>query len=163
MTLSDVPTKNGAEPIRGEEVRRLSCSERGIEVARCQSKVRMEEKRMKQSFDKLDIFCRSINALAKFHCNEQDAYDKGEAVAMLQQLTREWRCNETYAILTVAQLAQSDIDIQLCNLAYEVIYELQMQITKEEFIERWKNFRQEEKLKLVDTIILLLNEIKREG
>ena len=38
MTLSDMPTKNGAEPIRGEKVRRLSCSERGFEVARCQSK-----------------------------------------------------------------------------------------------------------------------------
>lgn len=163
MTLSDMPTKNGAEPIRGEKVRRLSCSERGVEVARCQSKVRMEEKRMKQGFDKLEAFRCSLNALTKLYCNEPDAYDTGRAAAMLQQLTKEWRCDENHVVMMVAQMAKSAIDARLRHLVQQTVEKSQLPLTEGKFRENWENLSEQKKMELVDSTISLLQGMKKEG
>ena len=118
---------------------------------------------MKRDFDKLEAFRRSINALTKLHCNEPDAYDKGRAAAMLQQLTKEWRCDENHVVMAVAKMAQSEIDARLRHLVQQTMEKLQLPLTEEEFRENWENLSEEKKMGLVDGVIDLLIGMKKEG
>lgn len=118
---------------------------------------------MKQGFDKLEAFRCSLNALTKLHCNEPDAYDKGRAAAMLQQLTKEWRCDENHVVMAVAQMAQSEIDARLRHLVQQTMEKLQLPLTEEEFRENWENLSEEKKMEFVDSTISLLKGMKKEG
>lgn len=118
---------------------------------------------MKQGFDKLEAFRCSLNALTTLYCNEPDAYDKGQAAAVLQQLTKEWHCDENHVVMAVAQMAQSEIDARLRHLVQQTMEKLQLPLTEEEFRENWEDLSEEKKMELVDSTISLLKEMKKEG
>lgn len=118
---------------------------------------------MKQSFDKLEAFQCSLNILTKLHCNVPDAYDKGQATAELQRLSKQWHRDKDYVIMTVVQMAQAEVDAQLRRMVQQIVEELQLPITEEKFRESWENLSEEEKMQLVDSTISLMEGMKEEG
>lgn len=118
---------------------------------------------MKQGFDKLEAFRCALNALTKLYCNELNAYDKGRAAAMLQQLSKQWHRDTNYVIMAVTQMAQSEVDTQLQCMVQQTLEGLEFPITEEEFRDSWKNLSNEEKMELVDSTISLLEGVKKEG
>ena len=118
---------------------------------------------MKQRFDKLEAFRCSLNALTKLYCNEPDVYDTGRAAAMLQQLAKEWRCDENHVVMTVAQMAKSTIDARLRHLVQQTMEKSQLPLTEGGFRENWENLSEQKKMELVDSTISLLQGMKKEG
>lgn len=115
---------------------------------------------MKQGFDELDVFCCSLNVLAKLYCNITDAYDKEQAAAVLQRLTEKWHCDENHVIMVITQQAQTSADAQLRYLVQQTLDKFQLPITDAEFREGWKNLSNEDKIALVDSTISILTMMK---
>lgn len=118
---------------------------------------------MKQGFDKLEVFRCSLNALTELYCNVPDAYNKGQAAAMLQRFSKAWLRDEDYVIMAIAQEAQIVADARLQYMVQQVIEKLQLPTTEEEFRENWKNLSEKAKINLVNSTISLLSEMKKEG
>lgn len=116
---------------------------------------------MKQGFDKLNAFRRSLNVLAKLYCNKTDAYSEAGAEVELKKLMEQWHCSEDYVILSVYQMAQSVVDKQLRYMMQQMINKLQLPVKEEDFIRDWENFCQKEKRELVDNAISYLERMKR--
>lgn len=118
---------------------------------------------MKSEFDKTDkiaAFRCSINILTKLNCNVPDAYDEERAAEYLKQLSQHWHQDEDRVILTVAQMAQSQVDARLRHMVQQAIESLHLPITADDFRAKWNGFSREEKIGLVDEIISLVEGMK---
>lgn len=118
---------------------------------------------MKQDFDKLGMFRDSLNALVKLNCNLSDYYTREQAVTELQRLLKQWSRDEEYVILSIYQLAQSQVDARLMYMVQQAAEKLQVPFSVEEFYKNWENLSKEEKIELADSINSLLAEVKKEG
>lgn len=118
---------------------------------------------MKHSFDRLEIFRKSINALVKLNCNVPDAYDIEQAAVVLQQLAGKWHKDEDYVITTVSQMAQSVVDARLRFLMEKTVEKLELPITVEKFREMWGTLSKNEQIELANTAISHLQTLKLEG
>lgn len=117
---------------------------------------------MKQSFDKLELFRKSMNALVKLNCNVSDAYDTEQAAVILQQLMGKWHKDEDYVITTISQMAQSEADARLRFLMEKTAEKLKLPITTEKFREMWGTLSKNEQMELANTAILRLRTLKSE-
>lgn len=118
---------------------------------------------MKQDFDKLGMFRDSLNALVKLNCNLSDYYTREQAITELQRLSKQWSWNEEYVILSIYQLAQSQVYARLRYMVQQAAEELDVPFSVEEFYKNWENLSKEEKIGLADSIYSLLAEVKKEG
>jgi len=115
---------------------------------------------MKQSFDKLELFRKSMNALVKLNCNVSDAYDTEQAAVILQRLVGKWHKNEDYVIATISQMAQSQADERLRLCMEKTAEKLRLPITTEKFRELWGTLSKNEQMELANTAISRLQILK---
>ena len=118
---------------------------------------------MKQDFDKLGMFRDSLNSLVKLNCNLSDYYTREQAATELQRLSKQWSRDEEYVILSIYQLAQSQVDARLRYMVQQAAEKLRLPFPVEEFYKKWGNLNKEEKIELADSINSLLTEVKKEG
>lgn len=117
---------------------------------------------MKQEFDKLEMFRDSLNILVKLNCHLSNYYTREQAATDLQRLSKQWKQDEDYVIMTIYQVALSQADAQLRYMVQQTVESLNLPITKSEFRDKWENLSHDKKIELVDSAISLLEEVKKE-